>query len=330
VREPLPFAQRRRKIAARDADRPSRPSPDNTEHEALTEPRKRPPSATTGRTSNRKASTGPTGTPRAGRRETPRRRYEQQSTTQRFRTPIIVIAVVAVVLGVSAFVFTSAASPTYACSSVDTVKPSASGEVGQVQPDMGNQHVSVGDKVTYPVCPPASGKHINASGFGPIQPKFYGPDDTASPNGWVHNLEHGGLVLLYSCDRGACDDATIQQLRDFPAGFPPSAICAIPPGAIGPVVARFEQMPTKFAALIWNRVLYLDTLDPQQVNDFFLRYAEKVSPDGQWISPPEPQCNPPSASPEASASAEASPAASESAAPAASPSAESSPSPSAS
>ena len=206
---------------------------------------------------------------------------------------------------------------------------------------MGNQHVNTGEKVTYPVCPPASGKHVNRSGFGPLTPKVYGPDDTSSPTGWVHNLEHGGLVLLYSCDKGACDAATLQQLRDFTAGFPASTICQLAAGQVGPVVARFEQMPTKFAALIWNRVLYMDTLDPQLAYDFYTRYGEQVSPEGQWITPPEPQCTPPSPSPEPSASAAASPSAapSESAsaapsgsasAPAASPSAEPSPSPSAS
>jgi len=35
---------------------------------------------------------------------------------------------------VSAFVLTSAASPTYACTTIDTVQPAASGELGQVQP----------------------------------------------------------------------------------------------------------------------------------------------------------------------------------------------------
>jgi hypothetical protein len=290
--------------------------------------------APAGKTSSRKPSSGPSGSPRAGRRASQRRRHEEQSTLQRFRTPIIAFAVVAVVVGVSAFVFASAAGPTYACTTIDTVKPAASDQIGQIQPDMGNQHVSSGEKVTYPVCPPASGKHVNRSGYGPLQPKVYGPDDNSSPTGWVHNLEHGGLVLLYSCDKGACDDATLQTLRDFSAGFPTSTICQIPAGVVGPVVARFEQMPTRFAALIWNRVLYMDTLDPQLAYDFFLRYGEQVSTDGQWITPPEPQCNPPSASPEPSASTAASqsaaPSASQSATPSASPGVEPSPSPSAS
>jgi hypothetical protein len=305
----------------------------------LTDQQKRPAGgSSTGKTSGRKPSSGPSGSPRAGRRETQRRRYEEQTTLQRFRTPIIAIAVIAVVVGVSAFVFTSASAPVFACTSIDTVQQPAEGQLGQIQPDMGNQHVNQGDKITYPLCPPASGKHINKSGYGPLSPRVYGPDDNSVPNGWVHNLEHGGLVLLYSCDKGACDDASLAALKDFSAGFPPSTICQIPAGTVGPVVARFEQMPTRYAALVWNRVLYLDELDSAKVYEFYTRYGEVVK-DGQWVSPPEPQCTPPSPSPEPSASAEASPSASASPAPSASaaapsdsavPSSEPSPSPSAS
>ncbi len=215
--------------------------------------------------------------------------------------------VIAVLVGV--FVFASAASPTYACTTIDTVQPAASGQIGQVQPDMGNTHVLKGEKVTYPVCPPASGKHVNQSPSGPIPAKFYGPDDTAVPNGWVHNLEHGGLVLLYSCDKGACDAGSQDALKAFYTGFPASPICQVPPGTISPVVARFEQMPTRYAALVWDRVYYFDDFDAAQVYDFFNRYAERVDSDGKWVAPPEPQCNPPSPSPsgEASPSSDASP-----------------------
>ncbi len=36
-------------------------------------------------------------------------------------------------------------------------------------------------------------------------------------------------------------------------------------------------MPTKYAALVWDRALYLDTLDTQQIYSFFLRYGERLS-----------------------------------------------------
>ena len=162
------------------------------------------------------------------------------------------------------------------------MQPAASGQIGQIQPDQGNQHVQRGDRITYPVCPPASGHHINQTGYGPLQPKVYGPDDQSVPNGWVHNLEHGGLVLLYSCDKGACDANLTSQLGAFSTGFPTSTICKIPPQYVGPVIARFEQMPTRFAALLWDRALYLDTLDTQKIYDFFLQNGEKLAADGTW------------------------------------------------
>ena len=81
------------------------------------------------------------------------------------------------------------------------------------------------------------------------------------PNGWIHNLEHGGMVVLYSCDKGACDDATLQRLQGIVTDLPASADLPDPPGVLAPVVARFEQMPTKFAALVWDRVMYMDMLD---------------------------------------------------------------------
>jgi hypothetical protein len=244
----------------------------------------------------RSRSTSPTGTTRAGRRDTERRRPPQRTGLQRVRTPLLAIVAVVALVAVGFYVFQSAAAPAYACTTIDTVRAAQPGQLGQVQPDQGNGHVQTGDKVTYAVCPPASGKHVNRVGFGPLQPRVYGPEDDSTPNGWVHNLEHGALVLLYSCDRGACDDAGLAALDAFDAGFPASALCGLPAGTVGPVVARFEQMPTRYAALVWDRVLYLDTLDSPQIYDFFLRYAERVT-DGRVVAPPEPQCAAPAASP---------------------------------
>lgn len=218
------------------------------------------------------------------------------------RKPFLASFVIFVLTAGVLVLWTQSATPVYACGSIDTVQSPAPGEIGQLQPDQGAQHVQTGDHVTYQVCPPASGKHINRPGYGPLQPKVYGPDDASIPNGWVHNLEHGGLVVLYSCDRGACDPTSIAALQALSGQFPTSAICRIPAGVVGPVIARFEQMPAKFAALLWDRALYLDTLDTAKINEFFLRYGERLAANGAWVAPPEPQCAAPSASPAASAS----------------------------
>jgi hypothetical protein len=266
-------------------------------------------------------STSPTGTPRVGRRQTSRYRPAEPTLMQKLRTPVLALIVIAAIGLVAVFAVTSATQTAFACSTIDTVQAPVEGELGQVQPDMGNQHVAVGDKVTYPVCPPASGKHINNPPRGPIPPRFYGPDDSAVPNGWIHNLEHAGIVVLYSCDKGACDQGTLDQLKTIVTGLPNSPVCGTAPGIISPVVARFEQMPTKFAALVWGRVMYMDTLDIPSIFEFYTRYSERIQ-DGRFVAPPEPQCAVPSQSASPSASPAASPAASSEASPAASPSTE--------
>ena len=100
---------------------------------------------------------------------------------------------------------------------------------GQVQPDMGRNHILPPESQRYADCPPASGNHYAPPG-GPIIARYYGPDDATLPQGWIHNLEHGGLVILYSCDQGACDDATQQALQDLFQDFPDSPRLRRPEG----------------------------------------------------------------------------------------------------
>ncbi len=230
-------------------------------------------------------------------------------------------AVVAVVLVVSGFVFFQATQPLYACSNIFD-PPEASTPSGAPQADAGKTHINPGAFQRYTNCPPASGPHNTTSQFGPIEARYYGPDEQTVPQGWVHNLEHGALVLLYKCDGNVCSDDVQNQLKQFVRTFPNSPVCNVKPGVVSPVVTRFDQSPHPFAALVWDRVMYLDTFDAQQVLAFYRQYGEK--------SNPEPQCSLPSASPAASGSAgaSASPGASGSAPASASPAASAAASPS--
>ncbi len=249
---------------------------------------------------------------------------------ERYRTPIVAIAVVGAVVLISAFVFASAAAPAYACTRVWTPSPTASPSAGAspnpgyVQPDMGNKHLGNGEKVTYTYCPPASGPHYNASGIGPIAPRLYGPGDRALPEGWVHNLEHGAMVILY---RGRDGDPgpspeTQAALSGLFDDFPPSPICGIQPGTSqGPVIARFDDMDTPFAALVWGRVLPLNELDTAQILEFWQLWGERTNPEplcAEASPSPSAATSPESA---ASPSTDASPSASPATSPAASPSA---------
>jgi hypothetical protein len=239
-------------------------------------------------------------------------------------------------VAVATLAFVNATSPAYACSTqwepavTPEPAPSATPRLGYVQDDMGRDHTaSVGLFVRYALCPPASGKHFNAQGEGPIRPGVYGPDDQATPQGWIHNLEHGGLVVLYRCTSGdtGCNDATQSAINEFYRTMPNSPICnlAAPDTT---VVARFDQMKWPFAALLWGQVLPLDTFDAQLIRDFFAQQGERTNPEPLCPDPtatPGPTGTP---APTSSPAASGSPAASES--PAASPAASPSPEPTAS
>jgi hypothetical protein len=232
--------------------------------------------------------------------------------------------------------------PTYACSNVFEPSPApswiapspvpvASGASpapavtppppGYVQPDMGHLHEPVGNTVTYRYCPPASGKHYNATNQGPIRGGLYGPGDVAVPPGWVHNLEHGAIVLLYSCKAPdgetapACTDAGQQQLKDLLARWPDSPICKIPKGTLTPVIARFDDMATNYTALVWDVVLPMDQIDETLLFEFYARNAELYNPEKQ-CSEPTPTPGPATPTPAATASPAASPATSPAASPA--------------
>jgi len=268
------------------------------------------PAGTPGSTSAVRPSTSSTGTPRAGRRATTRRRYQEGTLFERFRTPIIAAAVAVAVIGTGLFVFQSASAATYSCSTVFEAGAAAQqeGRIGAVQPDMGDAHVGATEVVRYASCPPASGDMVNEpAGHG-----WYGPDDRLQPQQFVHTLEHGGLVVLYSCAEsfGGCPGSEeLQRLEAFIRDFDqPSPICKVAPGQTGPVGGRFDQMASRIAVLTWGRVLYMDTFDPELATRMYLVESERAGEDGTLVMPPEASCTaPPSPGTGAPASPGASP-----------------------
>ncbi len=254
-------------------------------------------------------SSGPSGRRRAGRRETARPAPPERSFLERRRGLLLGGLAAVVVALVGAFLFLGVTAQTYACTQLSEPAPSgtpapgsSTAPLGQLQDDMGTRHIELGASARYTYCPPASGPHYNASGRGPIPARYYGKDDTVVPQGWIHNLEHGGIVILYRCTDGTCDAATEQQLKQLVTTFPPSPVCGLAPGTEAPVVARFDQMNTPFAAVVWGRLLLLDTLDTAKILEFYDTYGERTNPEPQCAAPspsPSPESSP-SPSPEAS------------------------------
>ena len=258
------------------------------------------------------AAAAPASTAAAARRTRPtpasalRAPRSPRSPLERYRGAIIGLVVAAVVLAGGAFVFLGATAPSYACATVlaPTAAPSpaanATPRLGQVTRDLGRAHAETGARVTYEYCPPTSGSHYNAARLGPIATRFYGADDRTEPQGWVHNLEHGQMSVLYRCPEG-CGETAQAALRTLQQQLPASPLCAFPASA-SVVVTRFDDMPTPYAAVVWGRVLFLDSLDDAAIATFSQQSADRG---------PEPQCQDavPGASPTAAPPATPAPAA---------------------
>jgi hypothetical protein len=228
---------------------------------------------------------------------------------ERNRTRLIWLGIFVVVAALGGLVYLNVTTPAYACGTewvappTAAPAPGATQRLGYVQGDMGRNHVPVGSSVKYLYCPPASGNHYFATGLGPIQPRVYGPNDKAVPEGWVHNLEHGALVVVYNCKLGdGCTDAEQQAFQTFYQNFPNSPVCDKPPGFIGPVIARFDDMAYPYAALVWNQILPLQTFDQAEILAFFQQQGERTNPEAQCASASPGPSGSPAASPAPAAS----------------------------
>jgi hypothetical protein len=231
------------------------------------------------------------------------------SFVQRYRVLLIGAAVAVVIAVIGVGVLATATQAAYACSSVwqppSTASPAvgASPQPGYVEPDMGQGHVPRGTKITYTYCPPASGRHYNVPD-APITARVYGPGDGVIPEGWIHNLEHGALVVLY---RGEQPD--LEALRALYTAVPVSPVCGFTPGgqSPGPVVARFDEMAWPYAAMVWDRILPLQTIDQQAILDFYATWGERTNPEKLCAVPSGAPSAAPSGAVAPSSSAPASP-----------------------
>ncbi len=61
--------------------------------------------------------------------------------------------------------------------------------------------------------------------------------------------------------------------------------------------------PTPYAAMVWARVLPLDTLDSAQILAFWQQWGERTNPEAQCAAPSASPATAPSTEPSASASA---------------------------
>jgi Protein of unknown function (DUF3105) len=213
----------------------------------------------------------------------PRATSAAQSPLARYRSLIIFGTLGLGALVIAFVLLQSNSGEAWACDSQLTPPPQASTDptaLGFETAYLGNSHVFPGTKIVYPFCAPTSGSHYSSPGRGPVRNDVYGPEAEQAPGGWVHNLEHGAIVVLYRCPSGilGSGDCATQQdmalMRQWWDGAPVVNNC--PKQAI---VARFDEMSTPFAVLAWNRALLLDEFDLDLASEFASQWTDVTAPE---------------------------------------------------
>jgi hypothetical protein len=124
--------------------------------------------------------------------------------------------------------------------------------------------------IDYPDPPPTGGDH------NPCWLNFDVYTQEVPVERWVHNLEHGGVVLLYHCPEGC--PAEVAALTKLTVGKPQV------------MVTPYAKLPTKFAAVSWGYRLLTDCFDEAQLQAFYDEHVDHA-PESIASGPPAGYCD---------------------------------------
>jgi hypothetical protein len=159
-----------------------------------------------------------------------------------------------------------AGAPAGAAASGAATTDASASVVGHSVPTEPPNHVPQDAPLNYNTRPPTSGMHY------PTWIQTYGMFDPAPPTGnWVHNLEHGAVVILYNCPDG-CPDV-VQQLSDLYPKLPRGRNAQ--GGRPRVLILPYTDMDTKIAAVSWGWLLQQDQLNPDELIDFVEQHVDR-------------------------------------------------------
>jgi len=165
---------------------------------------------------------------------------------------IVVVIVLAAVIGGGWFWW----SQTRATSAFDELAAAGSRALDRVrfEPSIGNNHLPIGQRITYASQFPTSGNHDTR----PIRAGFY--EDPQWPERLVHAQEHGNIVIYY--DR--LDPADREILKDWTGLYTGqwSGVVATPMPGIG----------RRVVLVAWTRLLRLRKFDAEFAAAFIDAY----------------------------------------------------------
>jgi uncharacterized protein DUF3105 len=146
--------------------------------------------------------------------------------------------------------------------------------LGTSVPDEGRNHVDPSTTPTYKFYPPASGPHYSAQGIAPVNWQTIGTASSPLVEGqYIHNLEHGGIAILYNCSTGADCTTLKNSLENYVTNLAP-----VEPsfGEVKMVITPYSQgMQKKVALVAWDYIEFLDSYDQNAITQFYENHVDK-------------------------------------------------------
>lgn len=126
------------------------------------------------------------------------------------------------------------------------------------------------DDVDYALSPPSGGDH------DPCWAEWGVHTEEVRPENWLHNTEHGGIVLLYRPDAPQAD---VDALTAWVGAQPPGRALLTP---------YSDPMDRPYAAVMWGARLQTDCVDTASLDAFFAVNVGQAPED--TISDPPSTC----------------------------------------
>ena len=130
-------------------------------------------------------------------------------------------------------------------------------------PDEGYTHVADGTPLTHRHEPPSSGNHYST-------PLPAGAYSTVQPDGnWIHNLEHGYIVVVYRCSGSECSDL-YQAAKSVFSTLPKESKF----NEVKFVSSEYDSMGPKVAVLAWDKEEDMGAIDVNLITSFYNQYVD--------------------------------------------------------
>ena len=129
--------------------------------------------------------------------------------------------------------------------------------------DEGREHVPEASNPNYAANPPASGDHY------PVWSRYGVFREPVDPGYWVHNLEHGAIVLLYSCVNNC--DSVVAEIEQVYASLPDGAF-----GEIKFVATPYAgETESTFILISWTWQELFDIFDAARIETFYRDFVDR-------------------------------------------------------